>query len=175
MLGVVAANQSGHVVVAELYMGGPAQIAGLLPGDQILSVDGKATTNAQGLIELIAGYQPHSVADVFVARNGWTRHYYVTLASRADVIGLPRSGVAARTRQERRYSYRVGADDWLDAETARNIYDPYLACRSILAWATETGSLLLDWVWPRLSCGPSAGDHTRRMQLGIEADILPLD
>jgi len=54
----------GGVVVANLYLGSPAQEAGLLPGDLLLSVDGSSPRGAQDLLGRIALMKPGSTVSL---------------------------------------------------------------------------------------------------------------
>jgi serine protease DegS len=49
---------SGGVVIANLYVGSPAQQAGLQPGDMLLAIDGVSPHSAQDALGRIAGYKP---------------------------------------------------------------------------------------------------------------------
>ena len=48
------------VVIGNLYVGSPAQQAGLLPGDLLLAIDGTAPHSAQDALGRIAGHKPGS-------------------------------------------------------------------------------------------------------------------
>jgi serine protease DegS len=50
----------GGVLIANLYVGSPAQQAGLQPGDLLLSIDGAAVLNAQDAMGRIATHKPGS-------------------------------------------------------------------------------------------------------------------
>jgi S1-C subfamily serine protease len=50
----------GGVVVANLYIGSPAQRAGLQPGDLLLAIDGTAPSGAQDALGRIASRKPGS-------------------------------------------------------------------------------------------------------------------
>ena len=63
--------QSG-VVIGNLYVGSPAQKAGLLPGDLLLSIDGVAPHSAQDALGRIAGHKPGSTTRVRALRAGRT-------------------------------------------------------------------------------------------------------
>jgi serine protease DegS len=54
----------GGVVLADLFLGSPAAEAGLLPGDILTSVDGKAVTSSQDLLARIASTQPGATIKV---------------------------------------------------------------------------------------------------------------
>jgi serine peptidase DegS len=61
--------QSG-VVIGNLYVGSPAQKAGLLPGDLLLAIDGVTPHSAQDALGRIAGHKPGSSTRVRVLRAG---------------------------------------------------------------------------------------------------------
>ena len=61
MLGIVPADRPGAAIVQDLYVGGPAEAAGLRPGDQIAAVNGTAIATSRRLSEFIAD-QPPSAA-----------------------------------------------------------------------------------------------------------------
>jgi serine protease DegS len=60
----------GGVVVANLYLGSPAQQAGLLPGDLLLSIDGATPRGAQDLLGRIARMKPGSTVSLRGLRRG---------------------------------------------------------------------------------------------------------
>jgi serine protease DegS len=51
----------GGVVIANLYVGSPAQQAGILPGDLVLSIDGATVHSAQDALAHIANQKPGAV------------------------------------------------------------------------------------------------------------------
>ena len=51
----------GGVVVANLYVGSPAQQAGLMPGDLLLAVDGASPHGAQDVLGRISRHKPGSI------------------------------------------------------------------------------------------------------------------
>jgi predicted metalloprotease with PDZ domain len=123
MLGVIPMTRSNHVIVTDLYIGAPAQSAGMQQGDQIVSINGRAITSAEEMTEVIAGLQPHQQVDLLVTRYGWFRHFYLTLAKREDVVHLRLASVVAAEEQQQ--SYAVRQPGYVDAIRARNIMDPY--------------------------------------------------
>jgi len=125
MLGVVVADQSGVVVVSQLYAGAPAQRAGIRVGDQILAVSGLAVTTNQALIDAVSSYQPNERIELLVKRNGWTNRLSVTLGDRTIVASMRREqAAAAPVRETRSFSYS-GSGGFVDTESALNMYDPY--------------------------------------------------
>ena len=54
----------GGVVIANLYVGSPAQQAGLLPGDLLLAVDGASPRGAQDVLGRISRHKPGSTVSL---------------------------------------------------------------------------------------------------------------
>jgi serine protease DegS len=59
----------GGVVIANLYLGSPAQQAGLLPGDLLLSIDGTTPHGAQDVLGRIALHKPGSTLTLRTLRG----------------------------------------------------------------------------------------------------------
>ena len=126
MLGIVPMDQGGRVLVRDTFVGGPAQLAGIQAGDQVVSINGQPVGSADELVTLVRGYKPNTRVDVLINRNGWTRHAMATLVRRGDVSTIRTAQAANDARRERRYSYETRSNDFIDENTALNIYDPYL-------------------------------------------------
>jgi len=89
MLGVTLENWQGRVLVKDLYVGGPAYVAGIRPGDRIIAVGHKAVNTSAELLEVLAEYSANDRIELFASRDGWMKDLPVTLASREDVAGKP--------------------------------------------------------------------------------------
>src|SRR6266478_1973378 len=74
------------VLIDNLYVGSPAQQAGLQPGDLLLAIDGVAPSSAQDALGRIAGHKPGTS---IVLRGQRGRHVFEV---RAQVGERPRSG-----------------------------------------------------------------------------------
>ncbi|HXN79701.1 MAG TPA: trypsin-like peptidase domain-containing protein [Steroidobacteraceae bacterium] len=74
------------VLIGNLYVGSPAQQAGLLPGDLLLNIDGTAPLNAQDALGRIAGHKPGTS---IVLRGQRAGHVFEV---RAQVGERPKSG-----------------------------------------------------------------------------------
>jgi putative serine protease PepD len=73
-------GQPGGVGIVTVTKGGPADKAGLQPGDTIVSVDGTPTHDQSALAEALAGLKPGDVAKVEIMRpDGTTKTVEVTL------------------------------------------------------------------------------------------------
>lgn len=79
-LGIVILAQEGVLTVQSVIDGSPAQKAGLLPGDQILQIDGEDTLNmsVDEAVERLRG-QVGTAARLQLRRKGWTRPQDVTV------------------------------------------------------------------------------------------------
>jgi S1-C subfamily serine protease len=73
------------VLIANLYVGSPAQQAGLRPGDQILTIDGAPLRGAQDAMGRIAMHKPGSSLAIHGLRGG--RQFDL----KAQVIEQPRN------------------------------------------------------------------------------------
>lgn len=62
--------ENGGVLVAGVLRGGPADLAGIVPGDIILKLGGQPVGNPQQAIELISGLKPGTKLDILIMR-GW--------------------------------------------------------------------------------------------------------
>ncbi|HYB56844.1 MAG TPA: Do family serine endopeptidase [Alphaproteobacteria bacterium] len=76
------------VLVNDVYKGGPAQAAGLKPGDVILKIDGRAVDDAESLRYRIATKPLNGKADLTVYRQG--RQLELTIALTAPPESVPR-------------------------------------------------------------------------------------
>jgi len=72
----------GGVVIANLYRDGPAQQAGLLPGDLLLSVDGASPRGAQDVLGRIALMKPGSTVSLRGLRRGGSFDVRVSVTER---------------------------------------------------------------------------------------------
>lgn len=99
------------VVVGQLTEGGPAQAAGLLPGDRIVAVDGKRVDDFMDFVKLVRG-RPDATLAMDVVRDGTQRSVQVHVGSVVEDgktigrIGLSAGGSAsfpASMRTDERY------------------------------------------------------------------------
>ena len=70
------------VFVAEVLPEGPAEAAGLRPGDVLLSLDDKHLSSVTDLLVVLSGMKAGQEIDVQVRRNGKTEAVHVTLGAR---------------------------------------------------------------------------------------------
>ncbi len=63
------AGQTG-IIVAGIYRGSPAMLAGLLPGDVLLSIDGEPITDAQQAMNQVARKRPGDELKITAVRQG---------------------------------------------------------------------------------------------------------
>ncbi|HUW38367.1 MAG TPA: Do family serine endopeptidase [Rhodocyclaceae bacterium] len=69
-------------LIAGVMRGGPADRAGIRPGDILMTVAGRRVTDAQGMLEMIAELKPGSQAQFGLRREGKTVDLAVTIAKR---------------------------------------------------------------------------------------------
>lgn len=60
----------GGVLIAGILQGGPADAAGIMPGDILLEIDNQQLANPQQAINLIAKYKPDTVVNIRLL-HGW--------------------------------------------------------------------------------------------------------
>jgi Do/DeqQ family serine protease len=75
----------GGVIVGDVYAGGPADLAGIQPGDVILSINGREVIDTQGLNFRIATAQIGDTASFNVLREGRNRRIDVLLRQAPEV------------------------------------------------------------------------------------------
>lgn len=75
-------ENAGGAVVGRLVRDGPAQVAGLRPGDLVTSVNGKAIADARAVIDAIATLQPGAQAALKLTRGAQVLEISVTVGKR---------------------------------------------------------------------------------------------
>jgi S1-C subfamily serine protease len=86
LLGADIIDRGDAVVLTRVTSGGPADIAGLWSGDEVISVDGTRVHSARQARQLIARYSPGDVIWIAARRNFRTRDYVVTLGYFEPVV-----------------------------------------------------------------------------------------
>ena len=74
-------NPNGGVPLGAVTPGGPADTAGLRPGDTIMAVGGSQLTSAGDLTALVRGYAPGAVVPVLYTRDGMSHTVEVKLVN----------------------------------------------------------------------------------------------
>lgn len=77
-------------LVSSVEPRGPAEVAGIVPGDVILRFDGKPVEGSGDLPRLVGGTKPGASSIAQVWRNGATRDISVTVAELNDDLADPR-------------------------------------------------------------------------------------
>ena len=80
------------VTIASITPNGPAEKAGLVTGDTIVSVNGKTVKNGDELVAEISSLKPGSTAKVGYIRNGKESSAEVTIADRAKLFAARLGG-----------------------------------------------------------------------------------
>ena len=70
------------VLIAGIVRGGPADRAGVKPGDILVEVDGKPIADSSAMLNLVAGAQPGKPAALKLIRNGASLSMKVTVGKR---------------------------------------------------------------------------------------------
>lgn len=78
--------ENGGVLVAGVLKGGPADQAGIIPGDIILELSGNPVSSPQQAIEMISGIKPGTMVDILVLR-GWEKKLLTAIVAARPVIG----------------------------------------------------------------------------------------
>jgi regulator of sigma E protease len=127
MLGVILENHSGAVVISELYVGGPAEIAGLRSEDRIVAIAGHPMNVRAQVVDILKQFRPADQVDLLVSRREWERHVPVTLVSPQQIAPLPRGSIPATATDSTPPRYQVPGGyrnlHWADGESVLNIYD----------------------------------------------------
>jgi predicted metalloprotease with PDZ domain len=131
MLGIVPKDVLNHVIVQDLYVGSPAQLAGLRAGDRILEIGDKEVLSAADMIEIIREFQPGARVEIHASRQGWVKRVTVTLAERSTVVSQPLSSVAERQAPAPTVVRRPAGT--INPEKLRILNDPYYRAKKS-AW-----------------------------------------
>ena len=75
-------QSTAGTLIAGVLRNGPADHAGVKPGDILLSVDGKSVTDSSSMLNLVAALQPGKIARVQVVRNGKKMDLDLTVGKR---------------------------------------------------------------------------------------------
>jgi serine protease DegQ len=70
------------VLIAGIVRGGPADRAGVKPGDILIEVDGKPIADSSAMLNLVAAAQPGKPAALKLIRNSSTLSMKVTVGKR---------------------------------------------------------------------------------------------
>ncbi len=89
MLGVIPVDEDGQVVIHDAYAGGPADVAGLWPGDRIIAVNDKNVNSVDELLDALAPSGVGTRVEIRASRNGWTKQVQVKLGDRDVVSKMP--------------------------------------------------------------------------------------
>ena len=82
-LGVAASSAAGGgVVIGGILRGGPADRAGVAPGDILVAIDGKAVSDARQALDLISSLQPGSRAVLTILRDGQRQRLEAMVSTR---------------------------------------------------------------------------------------------
>jgi serine protease Do len=74
--------------VQDVTQGGPADRAGIKPGDVIRKFDGRSVSDSDQLLAMVAGTNPGSTVPVEILRNGESLTFKVTVDQRSSELGF---------------------------------------------------------------------------------------
>lgn len=83
------------VTIAGLSLNGPAQEAGILPGDEFVAISGRPITEVLDVRDAVVANEPGDFVEVVVLRDGAERTFDVGLGAFPDGSGRPLLGVTS--------------------------------------------------------------------------------
>jgi len=87
-LGVAASSApGGGVIIGGTLRGGPADRAGVEPGDLLVAIDGEAVADARQALDLISSLQPGSIAVLTIRRDGRRQRLEAMVSTRPQSTG----------------------------------------------------------------------------------------
>lgn len=87
-LGVAASSApGGGVIIGGTLRGGPADRAGIEPGDLLVAIDGKAVADARQALDLISSLQPGTIAVLTIRREGQRQRLEAMVSTRPPSTG----------------------------------------------------------------------------------------
>ena len=95
-------------LVNSVAKGGPADKAGIEPGDIILKFDGRAVTSNSDLPRIVAGVKPGSKTTATVWRKGSTKDLAITVEEWKDEVGGKRTQRGGKAPKEKAKPNRLG-------------------------------------------------------------------
>lgn len=91
-LGIRMSEDGPRTVVEDVVPGSPAEAAGLLAGDRLLSVAGRPVAGSASVIESLSGHRPGETVAVEVLRGDVLQRLEAELAPRPETAAAPRPG-----------------------------------------------------------------------------------
>ncbi len=89
-LGINCAEREGALQIVRVTDDSPAELAGLVPGDRILSIDGQAVAELGGLWKALwSGGQPERAVTLQIRRQGQEQTVVVNTVDRAKTLRRP--------------------------------------------------------------------------------------
>lgn len=101
----------GPVRVNHVYRGGPADEAGLRPGDEIFAVDGREIRSTEDLLRVLASKHPREQVRLQIDRNGRERTIRATMGSPDEVFANEDQERGYRMTRSQGQGYRQGEYD----------------------------------------------------------------
>lgn len=118
-LGVTLDEESrGPVRINHVYRNGPADEAGLRPGDEIVAIDGRELRSTEDLLRVLANKHPGEQIRLAIDRNGRERTVRATLESPNDVFAMEEQDRSYR--MSRSPNRRGDREDYLDGNSGND-------------------------------------------------------
>ncbi len=96
-----ADSTRGPIFVSRVFPGSPAEVAGFLPGDQILAIDGREVSGRAQVIRQLAETPPGSEIQVKLLRRGVPLTLYPRVGDRSSLEWMQREDQLNQIRQRR--------------------------------------------------------------------------
>jgi len=125
-LGVTLDEDSrGPVRINHVYRGGPADEAGLRPGDEIFAVDGREIRSTEDLLRVLAGKHPREQIRLEIDRNGRERTIRATMGSPDEVFAEEGREPGYRMTRSQSQGYDRGGEYDGGYQSRGRLYDEY--------------------------------------------------
>ena len=114
----------GPVRINHVYRGGPADEAGLRPGDEIFAVDGREIRSTEDLLRVLASKHPREQVRLQIDRNGRERTIRATMGSPDEVFADEGREPGYRMTRSQNQGYDRGEYDG-GYQSRGRMYDEY--------------------------------------------------
>lgn len=115
----------GPVRINHVYRGGPADEAGLRPGDEIFAVDGREIRSTEDLLRVLASKHPREQVRLQIDRNGRERTIRATMGSPEEVFADEGREPGYRMTRSQGQGYDRGGEYDGGYQSRGRMYDEY--------------------------------------------------
>jgi len=113
----------GPVRVNHVYREGPADEAGVRPGDEIVAVDGREIRGTEDLLRVLASKHPREEISLAIERNGRQRRLHATLGAPNEVFAAEENDSYRTSRAPNRGEGDDNYDNSYSRSNSRGGYD----------------------------------------------------